>query len=180
MLLKSLANTYAEGFMKNLEAKQYAEAYEDISTFVELYAQEPRIKLLLGNPAIPEEEKFRLVASIAERGRFIAISRNFLALVLKNGRMELLSDIAESIEELTREYEGRVIANITSAVDLTGEQVERLRNKLSMLLGKTVEINVAVDRSLIGGMVIRVGDKIIDSSVANTLNNVKESLIKGW
>ena len=180
MLLKSLARTYAEGFMKNLEAEQYAEAYEDISTFAELYAQEPRIKLLLGNPAIPEEEKFHLVASITDRGGFLAISRKFLAFVLKNGRMELLSDIAECIEELTREYEGRVIANITSAVDLTGEQVERLRNKLSMLLGKTVEINVAVDRSLIGGMVIRVGDKIIDSSVMNTLNNVKESLIKGW
>jgi len=180
MLLKSLASTYAEGFMENLEAEKYAEAHEDISTFAELYAQEPRIKLLLGNPAIPEEEKSRLVASIAERGRFLEISRNFLMLVLKNGRMGLLSDIAESIEELTREYEGRVIANITSALDLTGEQVERLRNKLSMFLGKTVEINVAIDRSLIGGMVIRVGDKIIDSSVMNTLNNVKESLIKGW
>ncbi len=180
MLLKSLASTYAEAFIDNLKPEQYAEAHEDLTTFAELCVEEPRIKLLLGNPAIPDDEKLKLVGSIADRGRFLKLSKHFLMLLLENERLGILSDVAESFLELVREHEGREVANVTAAVELSDEQVERLRNKLSEYLKKNIDVNVTVDRSLIGGMVIRVGDKIIDSSIVNSLNTLRESLIEGW
>ncbi len=179
MLLKSLASTYAEAFMANLEPAQYAEAHEDIATFAALYAQEPRIKMLLGNPAVHSDERSKLVVSIADRGRFLEVSKNFLLLILEKERMEILPDVVERFQELIRGHEGREVANVTSAVELSAEQVERLRVKLSDYVKKNVEINIAIDPSLIAGMVIRVGNRIVDLSIANVLSNIKESLIEG-
>jgi F-type H+-transporting ATPase subunit delta len=179
MLLKSLASTYAEALMGNLEPEQYAEAYEDIVTFTALYAQEPRIKMLLDNPAIHGDDRSKLVLSIADRGGFLEVSKSFLLLVLEKDRMGILSDVADRFQELIREREGRELANVTSAVELSPEQVERLRAKLSDYVKKNVEISVTVDPTLIGGMVIRVGNRIMDSSMVNVLSNLKESLIEG-
>ena len=95
--------TYAEAFMRGLNAEQYNEALEDLSTFASLYAEEPRIKLLLGNPAIPADEKSGLICAIAERGGFLDESRNFLLLLLRNDRVFMLGQVVESFEQLLRD-----------------------------------------------------------------------------
>lgn len=177
MILKSLARIYAEAFMGILEPGQYAEALEDLSTFAGLYHGEPRIRLLLGNPAIPENEKKEMLAAIAERARLLEKSRNFVLLLYDSGRLEYISDITEIFEQLVRDFEGRAIAHVTSAVSLSDNQVERLRENLAGQFNKVIEINVDIDPSLIGGMVVRVGDKVIDSTITNTLNTLKEALI---
>lgn len=103
-------------------------------------------------------------------------ARNFIALLTRNKRVTLLPDIAQLFDELKAERERTVDVEVVSAFDMNDEAKARLTQALKSRLGREVELNTRVDRSLIGGLVVRAGDLVIDGSVRGKLNKLADSM----
>jgi F-type H+-transporting ATPase subunit delta len=101
---------------------------------------------------------------------------NFLKLLVQNGRLPLLSTISSLFEEYKAEYEGYLDVQVTSAYELTDESFRVLADKLEKALGKKINMNVAVDKSLIGGVLVRAGDQVIDGSIKGRLQQMQKTL----
>jgi F-type H+-transporting ATPase subunit delta len=130
---------------------------------------------LLASPAIPATAREGLL------GRLLgdAVSgppRNLLALLVRRGRFELLPDVASEFRRLHRRREGIVEAIVTSAAPLDGQEVAELEARLAATAGARVELSQRVDASLIGGLQVRLGDRLIDGSVRGRLERLRARL----
>lgn len=107
------------------------------------------------------------------------VMKSFLMLLFDKGRITFLRDIASYYKDLADELKGIVKASITSATQLSSEAVEKIRDAFSRKVGKTIVLNVEQDPSLIGGVVTKIGDLVLDGSVKTQLINMRETLKKG-
>ena len=136
-----------------------------------------RVARMLSNPAIALEQREALV----ER-RSKAVSRpvlNLVLLMLRRRRIEQLPRVAAEFRRLDNQRKGITQASATSAAELTPAELEALTNKLEQFTGGRVELDVAVDPSLLGGLVVRVGDRLIDVSVRGRLERLRNQLVSG-
>jgi len=101
---------------------------------------------------------------------------NFIRLLADNGRLELLPEILTLFENHKAEYEKTVDVNLTSAVELTKQQLTELDNKLEGKLGRKVNINCEIDPKVMGGLIIRAGDLVIDASIRGKLDELADAL----
>jgi len=126
---------------------------------------------LAGDPRMGGDRLLELMADIGE-DRFDEPFINFLKVVILNGRLELLPEIAVQYEQYRRESEKRIRVEVTSAHPMADEQSENLAQQLMHRFGREVDMYVEVDESLIGGAIIRAGDKVIDGSVRGRLEQL--------
>ncbi len=135
----------------------------------------PDLKKALIHPLIPGENKERLIQQ-AFRGRIPEGLFNFLLLLRKRRRMNLLPVINENFARQALEYRGMVEAQVRAAVALTDDEMERLQRILNSRLSKRAQVNVQIDPELIGGWVVRVGDTVVDGSIKTSLENLRERI----
>ncbi len=102
-----------------------------------------------------------------------------MRLLLEKGRLRYLASIAETFEYLANERRGRLKVAVASAAPLPGDDIERLKAELQEATGKTVLIETSVDPALIGGLVVRIGDRVLDGSIKHQLAAMRESLLRG-
>jgi len=102
--------------------------------------------------------------------------QNFLYTLLKNGHLAILGDVATNLTRLATQGPGVQIAIVTAAIPLSDEEKEQFQTKLSAQYGENVVVDFVVDEAIIGGVIIQVGDKIIDGSMASKLNVAQERL----
>jgi F-type H+-transporting ATPase subunit delta len=129
----------------------------------------------LGDPHLPAERRQAIVEDLLG-GRASDITLGLVSMVVGAGRGRDLPEIVDELLELTAEERGRQVAEVRSAIPLTDEQQERLAVALREATGREVEIRVTVDPSVVGGLVVRVGDQVIDGSVRHRLAQLRESL----
>lgn len=131
----------------------------------------PEMAAAIANPAI---ERALLLGILFEAAghRLGRYGRNFLGLVMGNGRTALLPLIAEQYDALLAEAERRSVARIESARPLSAEQRQRLRDRLEAALGHSIVLDNVVDEMLVGGMTIRIGDRMIDGSAMGRLRDL--------
>ena len=134
------------------------------------------VTLFFSSVRIPLERKLRVMRELFP-GRDQAVM-NLIGLLLRRNAIDLLPDIQTSYRELLDEKLGRVYANVSSAVPLTADQQDRLRQTLSGALNKDVILDVRQDPEIIGGLVVRVGDQIIDGSVRSRLEALRRRLLQ--
>lgn len=133
----------------------------------------------LGNPAIPQAAKERVLEELLKRSAPSKTTSNFLRVLLKNDRLMGLDEINERFASVIEERSGVVSANVTSARELPDAERAELRSNLERLTGKQVNINFNIDEKIIGGVVTRIGSTVYDGSVKTQLENLKEQLISG-
>lgn len=131
-----------------------------------------RVSALLGNPRITAATLRDLVLPPQADARFI----RFLDLLLENGRLAVLPDIAALYETLRADEERVLKAKVTAAVALDAQQLASIRNALQRRFGRDVEIEMGVDPDLIGGAVITAGDVVIDGSIRGKLARLRSAL----
>lgn len=168
------ARHYAEAAFQLAKADQKLERWlEDLHTAATAL-QDERVSRLLASPAISEEDKF----AAARRGLsgIEPMALNLILLLIRRRRIALLPQIVAEFSRLANEYRGIVIAEVTSAVRLDEQRQRQVTQRLASLLGKTVKLRTRVDPSIIGGLVVRVGDTIIDGSVAGRLASLRREL----
>ena len=111
-----------------------------------------------------------------------AVSRpvlNLIGLMLRRGRIEQLPRVAAEFRRLDNARQGITLATATSAAPLTPDEVRALTERLEQFTGGRVELDLQVDPSLLGGLVVRVGDRLIDGSVRGRLERLRNQLVSG-
>jgi len=150
---------------------------EQLSDVVNVVGEVDGLQALLESPRISFDEKSKLLDK-AFAGRVEQSLINFLKIVGSKNRFHCLGAISSSAKKMQDEMAGRVQAILTSATPVDDKVKNAIAEKLSSVLGKTVTLNSVIDPSIIGGMVIRIGDTIYDGSVVNQLAQIRLKAIK--
>lgn len=156
------------------EQGQIEEWAERLKTVREVFGV-PEVQAVLVNPAIPLQRRQEAVRAVLD-DRIGPEGVNLAKLLVGAGRVDELDDIIEQYNELADEAAGRVKASVTTAVELTPEESERLSRELSRRFGREVRLTANVDPAVIGGLVLQVGDRVVDASIATRLRQLRRKL----
>ncbi len=140
-------------------------------------AASDELQRVLANPAIPLEERISVARKV-----FASISEpvlNLVLLLLKRGRIEQLPRVAAEFRRLDDRRNNIVHATVTSAAPLKADEVKAIAARLEELTGSRVDLETSVDPDLLGGVVVRVGDRLIDGSVRGRLERLRNQLASG-
>ncbi|MBB5321678.1 F0F1 ATP synthase subunit delta [Marinobacter oulmenensis] len=173
--LRTLARPYAKAaFAAAQEHKELAE-WAQVLTIAGQVTANADIRQLLANPGLEEQKKAELILEVVQDGLTDQI-RNFFAVLAENRRLTLLPEIAALFNTYRADLERTVDIDVTAAFELTDEQQQKLAQALSRKLEREVSLAASMDKSLIGGVVIRAGDLVIDASVRAKLNKLADAL----
>lgn len=130
-----------------------------------------------GHPAVPAEAKEAVLRSMvpSDDARYV---RNLLLLLLERDRLQQLPQIVEGFHHLVLEDRGVVVAEVTTAIELQPEETELIRAKLREMVGKSIQITTRVDSAIIGGIVVRIGDMLLDGSVRTQLRQLRQRMAR--
>lgn len=131
------------------------------------------LRAMLASPVLSRDDQGRAIGAIAERMGLGPTLRNTLALMAENRRLFALPQLVARLGELIAEARGEVTADVVSAQPLTDEQAQRLTRTLAEKSGKTVKLNARVDEGLIGGMIVKLGSRMIDTSIRSKLASLQ-------
>lgn len=172
-----VAETYARAMIELANEQNQAEAIgHEFSALRQVIAQNPTFQQFLSDPAISQAERGRTLKNVFT-ARVSQPVLNFLGVLNDKGRTGLLSQIADAYDDLLDEQLGKIEVNVTVAQKLTDEQLQTVRQRISAALKKDAVIEQKVDDSIIGGLVLRVQDQLIDASVKHQLEAMREQLL---
>ncbi len=137
-----------------------------------------RVARIVDNPSRPFAERREVLDKLLAR-RVRPPARRLVALLAERGRLELVSAIAAEYDELLKRHRGIVTAIVTSASPLTTKESRALEERLRTMTGATVEVEPRIDAGLIGGLTVRIGDRLLDASVRGRLERLRDQLIAG-
>lgn len=176
MSRSAVARTYAETFLE-LAGKGEEDAWlEMLAEVVGLYETSPPFKAFLHTPRVVDAEKRRVLRQSFEN-RYPEMFVRFLLIVLQKRRQGMLPEIETAGRDLLYEQTGRVHASVTLTAEPDAEFRKEIEGQLSKVLDRTVDADFRVDSRLIGGMVVRVQDMVLDGSVRRRLQTLRRSLL---
>ena len=172
--MTTTSREYAEAlFELAVQGNVTKETSEGLETVISAMLQTPDYRAMLASPAISKEERLNALDS-AFRGKIPDILLAILRMMISRGHVSALNGMARDYEELARGYRGESVAVVTSAVPLQEAETVALRAKLEKKLSKTVIMQFRVDPELIGGIRVEVDGRVIDGSIRNKLDEIKE------
>ena len=155
------------------------EAIEDVEDelfrFARVVSAEPRLRELLSDESQPVDGRLGLLAGLVA-DKVHPVTVELLRQVVRAPRGRGVDAVAERLAGLAAERRGRSVAVVTAAAPLTAEQERRLAEDLSRVYGRSIDVHVELDADLLGGLVIRIGDEVIDGSVAARLARARQRL----
>ena len=151
------------------------EVADELFRFARIFESNDELRNALTDQALPPERRQAIVEDLLG-GRAIPLTTSLISFVVAAGRGRDLPKIVDQLVERAAKEREHVVAEVKAAVELTPEQRDGLERALSANLGKDVEVKVIVDPSILGGIVARVGDTVIDGSVRHRLDQLKEQL----
>ena len=164
-------------FQIALESKELERWQTDLETIVDTL-KEPEITAALESPKLRLEEKKRILETILPGITPAAMNLAYF-LVAKN-RLRILSDLLAEFRRLLNAHYGREMAEVVTAVPISDEDKNRIRERLAALVDKELVLSVKVDPNVKGGLTAKVGDKLVDGSVRTTLEDLRRSLAQTW
>ncbi|WP_353893155.1 F0F1 ATP synthase subunit delta [Proteinivorax hydrogeniformans] len=173
---KIIAKRYSKAlFNLALEQDIVDEIYDDCRGVAEFLDKEQSALQFLASPNVTKEKKSQLITKSFE-GKVNEHTLNFMKLLITKGRTEYLTKCCHLYIKSVEEHKGIIKANIQTAQKLNDSQLDSAKAKISSITGKEVLLSSEVQEDLIGGMVIKIGNKIIDGSVKNRLKLIEQSL----
>ncbi len=177
MTQPAVARKYALALFRAARERQALDAVAaEIEALRAVLAAQPGVARVLAAPDVSADEKRALVGR-ALAGRVGPVTLEFVDLLLAKGRFALLDAAAERYRELLEQERGIVRAHAVTAVKLTDAERSKLVDKLQKVTGRQVLMSEAVDPAVLGGVLVTVGDRIIDGSVRSALRELRESLL---
>ncbi|MGH1465966.1 MAG: F0F1 ATP synthase subunit delta [Cognatishimia sp.] len=146
---------------------------DDLSTAL---ADSADLQNLINSPVVTREEQGKAIAAISAKMGLATVLTSTLSLMSQKRRLFVLPQLIKSLRALIADDKGEVTAEVTSAKALTKTQSEKLAKALKARVGKDVKINATVDEALIGGLVVKVGSKMIDTSILSKLNGLQNAM----
>jgi F-type H+-transporting ATPase subunit delta len=149
---------------------------EQLTGFGALYAESAELRNFLASPAVTKEAKHRVIEKLLTRVGASKILRNFLFVIVDHQRTHALPEIIAASQQVIRQRQGIMEAQVSSAVELSKAQKAEMEFTLEKLTGKRVEATFSLEPELLGGARVRVGDTIYDGSVRGRLNELRARL----
>jgi F-type H+-transporting ATPase subunit delta len=178
MAQTAVALKYAKAlFDTALESGKLPEVTRDADFLRQLREEDPAFLNFLISPEVLTDQKMEFVKTVFEP-RLDPLTVNFIRLLIDKGRIDHLPPMRQEFDRLQEEHQGKLKAQVMTAVPLSGEQESRLKVQLDRITGKNVEIEKQVDPAILGGVVVHLGNKIIDRSLRNGLRQLEESLLR--
>ena len=171
----AVARRYAQAILELAVAHNNLDQWRgDLQTMSDIWRSTP-VAVQLDDPKRGRSRRMEEARGLLQ-GRVNPLAVNLALLLVRRGRAGLVPVIARQFERIERDREGRVTAQVTSAIALTDAQRANLRDQLGQRSGKTVDLDERVDPSIMGGLVVRIGDELIDASIAGRLRRIQAQL----
>jgi F-type H+-transporting ATPase subunit delta len=179
------ANTTASGSARryatalfDLAAQRHAleQVEGDLGTLDRALSESPDFARMIGSPVLSREGQGRAVGALAERFGLGDIVRNFLGVLAKQRRLAGLPAMIGEFRRQLAAHRGEETAEVTSAVPLDEPQLAEIRNAVASYAGRPVQLTAAVDPTLLGGVVLRIGSRMVDASLKTKLQNLELSM----
>lgn len=176
-LVEGVAGRYASAlFELAKENSTIPQVEKDLLGFQKLLDESADLKRMVRSPVISSEDQTKALGAILAKVGTGGLAANFLKLISENRRLFAVEDMIKAYRALSAKARGEVTAEVTSAVALNDAQTAALKETLKASVGKDVALNARVDPSLLGGLVVKVGSRMIDSSLKTKLQNLKSTL----
>jgi F-type H+-transporting ATPase subunit delta len=172
------ARRYAEAAFEVAQRDGTVETWRSELDAAGEIAADDQVGRMLGNPAVALETRIEMAESIFGK----TVSKpvlNLIGLMLRRGRIEQLPRVAAEYRRLDNARQGITLATATSAAPLSPDEVQALTARMEELTGGRVELDLRTDPSLLGGLVVRIGDRLIDGSVRGRLERLRNQLVSG-
>jgi len=168
--------SYATAFLEVARTEGHlAEVEDELFRFARAYAASDELRLALTDPKLPVARKVAVIQDLLER-KALATSQALVLAVVVAGRAGELGQIVDKFVELAVAERAHEVAEVRTAVPLSDEDVVRLRDALSAATRKNVEVKVVIDPDVMGGIVTKMGDLVIDGSVRHRLDQLREQI----
>jgi F-type H+-transporting ATPase subunit delta len=148
----------------------------DLDRFDAMIAESPDLLRLVRSPAFSADEQRKALSAVLERAGIGGIAAKFLKLVTTNRRLFAVRDMIKGYRELVAAHKGEATAEVTVAEELKGEHLDALRAALKAVSGKNVDLAVKVDPAIIGGLVVKLGSRMVDTSLRTKLNGIRHAM----
>lgn len=169
---------YAKAFFATAKEKKLLEIFKaDIQLVLDVCTNSADFNLLLESPIVNESKKTGLISSIF-KGKIHELTMNFLLLIVKNKREVHIPGISRNFLALTRKDQNIKSATLITATGITKETISKIGKIMEEQLKTKVELSSQVDPEIIGGIVLRIGDKQYDASVATQIKKIKQKLLE--
>ena len=173
----NIAGRYATAvFDLAKEGGSLATLEADVSALGAALKESAEFRDLLSSPVYSREEQARSIAAIVAKMGLSQLAGNTLALMSAKRRLFVLPQLLAALQAMIAEEKGEVTAEVTAAAALTKAQSDKLAASLKKTVGKTVKLNTTVDENLIGGLIVQVGSKMIDTSIRSKLASLQNAM----
>lgn len=173
-LTSGVAGRYATAlFQIAKDAKDLDKVEADLNAVETALADSPELREMIGSPVFSREDQGNAIVAICAKMGLGATVTNTLRLMAQNRRLFVVPGLIAQVKGLIADERGEVIAEVVSAKPLTKGQTDALTESLKNSVGKDVKLHASVDESLIGGLVVRVGSRMIDTSIRSKLANLQ-------
>jgi len=176
-LISGVAERYAGSLFELARESKSVEGVEkDLSRVEALIAGSDDLKRLIASPVFSAEDQFKAISAIADKAGITGLVGNFLRVVARNRRLFAVPGMIAAYRRIAAERRGEVAAEVTAAHALSAEQKKELAAALKQVAGKDVAVAVTVDPAILGGLVVKLGSRQIDTSLKTKLNSLKLAL----
>jgi F-type H+-transporting ATPase subunit delta len=172
-----VAQRYAHALMELAQSQKILDKVEgDLKALASMIEGSKDLAGIIHSPLISQEALSRALLALAEKAQFQTLTKNFLGVLIKNRRLSALMDIVSAFHQASAEQRGEVTVRIQVVQDLTEVQKTELQEALSRAMGYQVTVRATVEPSILGGMVVTVGSRMIDDSVRRKLEKLRVAI----
>ena len=176
-IVEGMAGRYAAAlFDLAKDTKQISQVEADLGKFQSMLDMSDDLKRMVRSPVISAGDQSKALAAILNKAGIGVLASNFLNLIAKNRRLFAAADMIKGFKALAAKERGESSAEVTSAVALNAGQIAALKETLKASAGKDVMLNTRIDPSLLGGIIVKIGSRMIDSSLKTKLQNLKTAM----
>jgi len=173
----SLAGRYALAlFALANEQKQLEAVGASLAAVKQALAESEDFRALTTSPLVGRDEAMKAVAATAGAMKLDPITTNFLGVLAKNRRLSKLSAVIQAFNTLSARHRGEISAEVTSAHPLDDQQVDAIRKNLRTRMGTDIAVDLRIDPAILGGLVVKIGSRMIDGSIRTKLNSLAQAM----
>jgi F-type H+-transporting ATPase subunit delta len=176
-IVSGVAGRYATAlFELALEQKRVDAVKADLDRFAAMVDENPELARLVGSPVFTADEQARALTAVLSNAGIGGLAANFLLLVASNRRLFTIRQILKAFRLLVAQHKGEVTAEVTVAEKLDDRHLGALKGALKNVTGKDVDLDVKIDSSIIGGLIVKLGSRMVDTSLKTKLNAIKHAM----